>query len=118
MSSASKVIENIIEFIEVKTEQIKLKVISRVARLLSGVFALSFIAVLMLFFLFFLSYAFAIMINLKLESEFLGYLIIAGVYLFLIILLFFLLKSRKLQRWIEALIIKLEEAKYEHEKKH
>ena len=112
-SSAKKVIDNIVEFIEVKTEQIKLRIIARVARILSGVFALSIIAVLAFFFLFFLSFAFAEMINESLNSPYLGYLMIAGAYLLIIIILFLLLKSRKLQKWIEALIVKLEEARHE-----
>ena len=117
-SSARKVIDNIVEFIEVKTEQVKLRIIARVARMLSGVLALSVAALLSFFFLFFLSFAFAEMINAALESTYYGFLIIAGVYLLVIILVFALVKSRKLQKWIEKLIVKLEEAKYEQERKH
>ncbi|WP_425392803.1 phage holin family protein [Ekhidna sp.] len=117
-SSAKKVIENIVEFIEVKTEQIKLRIIARVARMLSGVMALSMLAILGFFFLFFLSFAFAEMINVVMDHTYYGYLIIAGVYFLVIILVVILVKSRKLQKWIEVLIIKLEEAKYEQQKKH
>lgn len=117
-SSARKLIENIVEFVEVKTEQIKLRIIARVAKMLSGVIALSVVAILGFFFLFFLSFAFAIMINIKFESEFLGYFIMAGVYLTIIFIVLLLLKNQVLQKGIERLIIKLEEAKYEHEKKH
>lgn len=115
-SSARKVIDNIVEFIEIKTEQIKLRIIARIAKMLSGVIALSMLALLSLFFLFFLTFAFAEMINSGLESTYLGYLIIAGAYLFLIIVVILLVKSRKLQRWIETAIVKLEEAKYEQER--
>ncbi|MEQ9465994.1 MAG: phage holin family protein [Ekhidna sp.] len=115
-SSARKVIDNIIEFIEVKTEQIKLKIISRVARMLSGVIAISMLGMFSLFFLLFLSFAFAEMINIGLESTYLGYLIIAGAYLLVIILVVLLVKTRKLQKWIEAAIVKLEEARYEQER--
>lgn len=112
-SSTRKVIDNIVEFIEVKTEQIKLKIISRVARMLSGVIALSMLALFSMFFLFFLSFAFAEMINAGLNSTYLGYLIISGGYLLIIIIVVLLLKTRKMQKWIESLIMKLEEAKYE-----
>lgn len=117
-SSAKKVIDNIVEFIEVKTEQIKLKIISRVAKMLSGVIAISLFGVLSLFFIFFLSFAFAELINLGLNSTYLGYLIIAGAYLIIIVIVFLLVKSRKLQKGIENLIVKLEEAKYEQERDH
>lgn len=115
-SSARKVIDNIVEFIEVKTEQIKLKIITRVARMLSGVIALSMLALFSMFFLFFLSFAFAEMINIGLESDYLGYLIISGGYLLIIISIILLLKTRKMQKWIENLIVKLEEAKYEQKR--
>ena len=115
-SSARKVIDNITEFIEIKTEQIKLKIISRVARMLSGVIAISMLGMFSLFFLLFLSFAFAEMINIGLESTYLGYLIIAGAYLLVIILVVVLVKTRKLQKWIEAAIVKLEEARYEQER--
>lgn len=117
-TSARKVIDNIVEFIEIKTEQIKLRIITRIARMLSGVFALAMVAVFGLFFLFFLSIAFSEMINLGLDSPYLGYLIISGAYLIIIIVVILLVKSRKLQKWIETLIVKLEEAKYEQERDH
>ncbi len=117
-SSARKVIDNIVEFIEVKTEQVKLKIIAKVARMLSGVIALSMLALFTMFFLFFLSFAFAEMINNGLDSNYLGYLIISGGYLLIIITVVLLLKTRKMQKWIENLIVKLEEAKYEQKRDH
>ena len=92
-SSTKKVIDDIIEFVEVKTEQIKLKIITRVSRMLSGVIALSMLTLFSMFFLFFLSFAFAEMINSSLESTYLGYLLISGGY-FLIILTVVLLLNR------------------------
>jgi uncharacterized membrane protein len=115
-SSASKVINNIVEFIEIKTEQIKLRIIARIAKMLSGVIAISMLALLSLFFLFFLTFAIAEMINAGMDSPYWGYLIMAGVYFLVIIIIILLVKSRKLQRWIEAAIVKLEEAKYEQER--
>ncbi len=115
-ASAKKVIDNIVEFVEIKTEQIKLKIIARLARMLSGVIALSISLLFAMFFLFFLSYAFAEMINITLESTYLGFLIVAGAYLLVIIFIFILLKSRRLQHWIENLIVKIEEARYEQER--
>ena len=115
-SSASKVINNIVEFIEIKTEQIKLRIIARIAKMLSGVIAFSMLALLTLFFLFFLTFSIAEMINASLDSQYWGYLIVSGVYFLVIIIIVLLVKSRKLQRWIEVAIVKLEEAKYEQEK--
>lgn len=115
-SSTKKVIDDIIEFVEVKTEQIKLKIITRVSRMLSGVIALSMLALFSMFFLFFLSFAFAEMINSNLESTYLGYLIISGGYFLIILAVVLLLKTKKMQRWIERFIMKFEEAKYEQKR--
>lgn len=117
-SSARKVIDNIVEFIEVKTEQIKLRVMAHVARMLSGVIALSVTAMLMFFFLFFLSFGLSEIINASLESTYYGYLIVAGGYFVIIVLVIILLKTKKLQRWIEALIVNIEEARHEQEREH
>ena len=114
-ASTKQVIDNVIEFVEVKTEQIKLKIIARVAKMLSGVIAISVSLLFGFFFLFFLSYAFAEMLNDILESSYLGFLLIAGVYLLVIVITILLVKSRKLQRWIENFIVKLEEARHEQE---
>ena len=111
-SSARKVIDTIVEFIEVKAEQIKLRIITRVAKLLSGVIAFSMVAILGFFCLFFLSFALAVILNSTLNSPYLGYLIIAGAYLLVIIIILTLVKKRVIQRWIESAIVKLEEAKY------
>ncbi|MEP1035338.1 hypothetical protein [Ekhidna sp.] len=115
-SSARKVIDNIVEFIEVKTEQIKLKIITRIARMLSGVIAISMLALFSMFFLFFLSFAFAEMINMNLDSSYLGYLIVSGGFFLIILIVILLLKTGKMQKWIENLIVRLEEAKYEQKR--
>lgn len=115
-SSAKKVIDNIVEFVEIKTEQIKLRIIARVAKMLSGVIAVALLGFFSLFFIFFLSFAFAQLINFWMGSIYWGYLIIASLYLLVIIVIFLLVKSGKLQKAIENLIVKLEEAKYEQER--
>ncbi len=114
-ASTKEVIDKVIEFVEVKTEQIKLKIITRIARLLSGVIALSISVLFGMFFLFFLSYALAEVLNDVLESDHLGFFIISGLYLLVIIIMVLLVKSKKLQHWIENFIVKLEEARYEQE---
>jgi len=114
-SSTRKLIDNIIEFVEVKTEQIKLRIISRVAKMLSAVLTFSIVALLAFFFFFFISFAFAELMNDYLSSEYYGYFIIAGVYFIFILIIILLMKSRKLQSWIESLIVNLEEAKNDTE---
>ena len=108
-------IDSLIEFIEIKTEQIKLKIISVVARMLSGVIAFSMLVLFSMFFLFFLSFAFAELINYWLDSNYIGYFIISGLFLLIIVVVILLLKTKRMQKWIENLIMKFEEAKYEQQ---
>ena len=112
-ASTKQVIENIVAFVEVKTEQIKLRIIAQLAKMLSGAIALSISVLFGMFFLFFLSFALAELINNALESAYLGFFIIAGSYLLVIIATILLVKSKKLQRWIENAIVKLGETKDE-----
>ena len=108
-STIGRLISNLTEYIEVKTEQLKLKIISRFARVLSNIIAFAMLAMLGLFFFFFVSFAAAEMLNQVLESTHLGYWCIAGGYLLIIILIFVLLKSKALQRWIENIIVNMAE---------
>lgn len=115
-SSTKKMMESVVEFIEVKTEQTKLRMIAWGARMLSGALALAVVGMLSFFFVFFLSFAFAAMINEGLGSTYLGFLIIAGGYLIVIGLMLLLVKAQRVQGWIEAIIVKMEEDRYEQKR--
>lgn len=108
-NAIGKIITNITEYIEVKTEQVKLKVVARLAKLLSGALSLSFLAMVGLFFAFFLSFAIAFSINEALDSASVGFYIIAGFYFLIIIVTFILVKKGKVQNWLEKLILKISE---------
>lgn len=114
-STSKKLVDSIIAFVEIKAEQLKLRVITAVAKLLSSVIALSMSVLLGFFCLFFLSFAFAEMMNEGLQSAYFGYFIIAGVYFVFILLMIMLIKSGKLQKWLQALMLKLENTKDEQE---
>ncbi|NQZ76129.1 MAG: phage holin family protein [Ekhidna sp.] len=115
MATAKKVIDNLIEFIEIKTEQIKLKIISRIAKMLSGIIAFSLLVFFTLFFVLFLSFALAQLINYWMDSIFWGYLVVSSFYLLVMVIVFILVKTRRLQRGIENFILRLEEAKHDQE---
>ena len=113
-SSINDIVEKITEYIQVKTELIKLKIIGQISRLLANVLALGFIAMIAFFFLFFLSFGFGSYLNTVLDSNFFGHLIVAGCYLLLMLVIFLLMKSGKIQGWIENLILTITEQD-EHE---
>lgn len=114
-SSVGDIVEKITEYIQIKTELIKLKVIEYVSRILANVIALVFIGMIVFFFLFFISFALGAYLNVVTQSEFLGYLIVAGAYLLLIIIIFLLAKTGKIQGWFENLILKIAEQEDEQE---
>jgi len=114
-SSISKLISNISEYIEVKFEKLKLTLITRLAKILSAVLSFSLAGFLALFFLFFLSFAFAYLLNDLLASLYWGFFIVAGFYLLLIIIILLLAKNRTLQGWFEGLILKFAEQEDEED---
>ena len=104
-----KLVNNLTEYIEVKTEQIKLKLIGRVAKLFANLIVLSTLALLAFFMMFFISFALANMLNDYYQNTYIGYWIIASFYLVLMVFIFILLKTKSLQRFFEKVILKMAE---------
>ena len=102
----STLINKISEYIKVKGQQIKLEVISHMSKLLSHVLVVSFLVLLGLFLILFLSFGLSAYLNEVLESTFLGYFVTGGIYLFVLIVIALLAKAGKVQRWIEKMILK------------
>ena len=104
-----KLIDKIQDYLKIKGDQIKLEVMSQVARALSYAVTLTLLGMIGLFFLLFLYLTLAVYLNDLLESNYLGYLIVSGFILIQLVLVVILLKSGKIQRWLEALILKMSE---------
>ena len=102
----STLVNRITEYIKIKTEQIKLEIISHSARFLSHVIVVGFLAVLGLFLMFFVSFGLSVYFNELFESPYLGYLAVAGIYLLVIILIAILARTGVIQKWVEATIVK------------
>jgi len=109
MSVFNKLIEKVSEYIRLRGEKLKLDIIAQVSRLLAHLVAFMTIALIALFLVIFLSLALGAYLNAVLESPHLGYLIVAGIYLIILILIVLLLRSNKIQNWLEALFISLSE---------
>jgi len=112
-NSFSNTVEKITSFIEVKIEQIKIKLIRASSKVIGNIIGISIITVFTLLFLLFLTIGVANWINHLLNSPFWGYFIISGFYLFLIIILFSLLNTGKINSWIEQAIANSEQEEYE-----
>ena len=114
-SSANEIVEKLTEYVQVKTELLKLKIISVVARVLGNIITFFLVASIGLFFILFLSIGIGALLNEVFESAYLGYLSVAGFYLLLIFIIMVLSKSGKIQSLFENLILKMSEQEDESE---
>lgn len=104
-NTISDTIHKLKEYVDVKTEQIKLLVLARVSAVLSNAIAISIILLFTFFLVFFLTFGIANYLNDVLESSHLGYFAISGCYLLIIIIVMILAKRGIIQRWIESLVL-------------
>ena len=103
------------EYVDVKTEQIKLVVLAKVSIVLSNVIAVSITLLFSFFLFFFLSFAVANVLNDAFQSSHIGFFLIAGFYLLIIIVVLILAKRGIIQGWIERLILTISEKEDETE---
>jgi Zn-dependent protease with chaperone function len=89
------------EYIQIKLEQIKLKVIAQVSKLMSHVIVALLFAFLGLFILLFLSFALAAFLNTLFASPYLGFLLVGAFYFLLLLVVLVLAKNGKIRIWIE-----------------
>lgn len=107
MSVINKLLDKIAEYIKLRGEKLKLEIIAQISRLFAYFVAILTIALIGLFLLIFLSLALGAYLNMVLESPHLGYLIIAGFYLIILVVILLLMRSNKIQNWLETLFVEL-----------
>lgn len=101
----SKIKETFSEYIRVKFELFKLDLTEHVANILAQMIAYVVILLISGLLITFLSIALANFLNSFFEGDSIGYLIVAGMYLLLLLLVFYLLKSGKLKSFFESKLI-------------
>jgi len=101
-NSFSNTVDKITSFIEVKIEQIKIKLIRSSSKLAGNIIGIILISVFGLLFLLFFTIGIATLINHFMGSPFWGYFIIAGFYLFMILIFLGLMNTGKISSWIES----------------
>ena len=104
-TSLGDTVDKLKDYIEIKAEQMKLNLLAQVSKVSASVVAVSTILLFTFFLVFFLSFGLSNLLNDLLNSSYLGFFIIAGFYLLLVVIMLVLMKSGKIQRWIEALIL-------------
>jgi hypothetical protein len=102
-------IDKLIEFLKLKGDQIKLEVMSRVAKVLANILVFMIIGFVGLMLIFFMSVTLAVIINHALESDFYGHLIVSGLMLLFLLVLILFLKTGKIQKWLENIILSMAE---------
>lgn len=108
-TSIRKIVDQIAEYAEIKTEQIKLKFITKVSRLLATVLSLILIGFLGLLLLFFLSLSVGEVLNESLDSKYWGHFIVTGFYFVLVVIVVLLARAKKIRGWFEKLILYIAE---------
>lgn len=98
----SKLKETFTEYIRVKFELFKLDLTEHLSNVLAQMIAYLVILIISGLMITFLSIALAHFLNSFFENEAIGYLIVAGIYLFLLLLVFYFLKSGKLKAFFES----------------
>lgn len=97
-----KLKETFTEYIRVKFELFKLDLTEHLSNVLAQMIAYLVILIISGLVVTFLSIALAHYLNTYFQNESIGYLIVAGIYLLLLMLVFYFLKSGKLKAFFEA----------------
>ena len=98
-------IDKIISLIKIKADQLKLELIFKFSTFLSLSIYIFTVVILSLLMLIFLSLGVAAVINEFLMSAYWGYFIASGFFLLMIIVFLCIFRFRKIQNWLEKVII-------------
>ncbi len=106
MSNITEIISTLKNILEVRIEMIKRELKIRVTSIISRLVILVLMGLAGLFILGFLSFSLAIYLSEISRSPFIGFLYVAGIYLLLFIILYFIRNSLKLQANLRSSFIK------------
>lgn len=106
-SPINRLIDKLTDYFKLKGEQLKLEVLSHVAKILAYVITFIVIGLIVAFLGLFAALTLAVFLNYLLDSVYLGYVIVSGLLLLLLIIFILLLKTGKIQLWLEAMIVKI-----------
>ncbi|MFY0625330.1 MAG: phage holin family protein [Reichenbachiella sp.] len=103
--SISRIKETFSDYLKVKFELFKLDISEHIANVLAQVIAYVVILLMATLVLGFTSIGISFWLNELFESNYLGFLLTAGFYLFILIIVFIFLKSGKLKSLFENMLI-------------
>lgn len=102
MSNITEILNTIKNLIEVRIEMIKEGIRARFISLISRIVVLVLMGITGLFILLFASFSLAFYLSEVSRSPFLGFLYVAGIYLLILIILYFIRNSLKLQANLQS----------------
>lgn len=97
MSNISEIVNTIKNLIDVRLEMIQEEVRTRITSFVARIAILIFMGIFALFLLLFASFSLAFYLSEITRSPFLGFLYVAGIYLVILIILYFVRNSLQLQ---------------------
>ena len=103
----SALLDKLTDYLKIRGDQLKVDVLARLAKVLAYAIVFVLIGFLGIFFLIFAGFTFSIYLNEVLESTYLGYLIVTGIIFLKLVIIFLLLKTGKVQKWLEKLLINI-----------
>lgn len=111
MSYIPDIIDKVSALIRIKIEHFKLEAQGQIASIVSRIIAFFVVLVLVFSSMLFFGFALAFFLNSWLKSEFLGFLIVGGIFSLLLVLVAISIKSEKLSRFLEEVLLKQTEDK-------
>ena len=108
--------KDILEYIEVKLDLIRLHTADNLSRIFSNVATIAVIGYLVFFIIFFISFAAGFFIGSLLDSNELGFLCVAGFYTLLLIL-FLVIRKQIVERPVIKAMVRLFFPKFEEDEK-
>ncbi|MGL1887498.1 MAG: phage holin family protein [Reichenbachiella sp.] len=111
----NKLKETLSDYVKVKLELFKLEITEHVSNILAQVVAYVVILLIATLVLLFLSMGLGFLFNYLLGSEFWGFIIVAGFYLILLIIVLTFLNSGKLKAFIEEAILSTKQQETDEE---
>ncbi|SHK37562.1 Putative Holin-X, holin superfamily III [Reichenbachiella agariperforans] len=105
MFNINKLKEAFADYLKVKIELFKLDMSQHISRVVAQVIAYSIIVLTALVVLFFISMGLAYLLNEQFQSSYLGFMVVAGAYALILSVVFYFLKSGKLESFFEEKMI-------------
>ena len=111
-----RLIDSVLDYLKVKADILKLDIIERISGLVAFLISFLIIFIGSLFFIAFASLTIGSLLNEILESSYLGYAIVTTVYFIMLMIVVYFLRSGRLQKTIESIVVSAME-KSEEERK-